>query len=105
METKRNLLQKLFYNPRGVRSKQKIYEQTNHLNSTITIKHVKEWYDQHVEATRYYGSSNSVVAPHANYEFQIDVFFISDVENNKYKDRHGLHRYLYSSRFDSSDQN
>ena len=25
------------------------------------------------------------MAPHANYEYQIDLFFITDLENQKYK--------------------
>ena len=37
-----------------------------------------------LKKTRYY-NSNSFVAPHANYEYQIDLFFITDLENQIYK--------------------
>ena len=37
-----------------------------------------------MKKTRYHGS-NSFVAPHANYEYQIDFFFITDLEKHKYK--------------------
>ena len=51
------------------------------MNPTITTTYFNDWYDQLVEATRYYGQNNSFVAPHPNYEFQVDLFFISDLEN------------------------
>ena len=35
-----------------------------------------------MKKTRYY-RTNSCVAPHANYEYQIDLFFITDLENQK----------------------
>ena len=49
------------------------------------MKDVKEWYSQNVEKTRYYGGKNSFVAPNAYYEYQIDLFFITDLEKQSYK--------------------
>ena len=49
------------------------------------MKLVKEWFNKNIEKTRYYGGKNSFVAPHANYEYQIDLCFITDLENQTYK--------------------
>ena len=48
------------------------------------MKDVKEWYAHHIEKTRYYGT-NSFIAPNANYEYQSDLCFISELENQIYK--------------------
>ena len=78
------LLKKLYFNPSGYQSKQNLYKEAKLRDPTITTKFVNEWYDIFNEKTRYY-KKNSFVAPHANYEYQIDLFFITDLENQKYK--------------------
>ena len=80
-----NLLKKLYFDPSGYQSKQNLYKEARKQDKTITMKFVNEWYDIFNEKTRYYGSKNSSVAPHANYEYQIDLFFIPDLENQKFK--------------------
>ena len=79
------ILNKLYFDPSGFQSQQRLYKEAKQKDNTITMKDVKEWYSQNVEKTRYYGGSNSFVAPHANYEYQIDLFFITDLENQSYK--------------------
>ena len=80
-----NLLKKLYYDPSGYQSKQNLYKEAKKQDPTISIRFVNEWYDMVNEKSRYYGGKNSFVAPHANYEYQIDLFFITDLENQKYK--------------------
>ena len=81
---KTDLLSKLYYDPSGFQSQQRLYKDAKQKDKTITMKDVKEWYSQNVEKTRYYGT-NSFVAPHAHYEYQIDLFFITDLDNQQYK--------------------
>lgn len=85
MESKEQLLSKLYYDPSGFQSQQKLYEQARKLDRSITMKEVRDWHQRNIERTRYYGGTNSFVAPHAHYEYQIDMFFISDLENQKFK--------------------
>jgi len=81
---KHALLNKLYFDPSGFQSQQRLYKEAKLKDKTITMKDVKEWYSQNVEKTRYYGT-NSFVAPHAHYEYQIDLFFITDLDNQQYK--------------------
>ena len=38
-----------------------------------------------MKKTRYYGSKNSFVAPHAHYEYQIDLFFLAHLKTQKFR--------------------
>ena len=79
------LLLKLHYAPSGFMSLQKLYNEAKEQDKTIKIKDVKEWYEKNIEKTRYYGGKNSFIAPHAYYEYQVDLFFLSDLENQKFR--------------------
>ena len=79
------LLKKLYYDPSGFMSLQNLYKEAKKQDKSIKIKDVNEWYEKNNEKTRYYGGKNSFIAPHAHYEYQIDLFFISDLENQKFK--------------------
>ena len=85
MESKKELLNKIFFDPSGYQSQQQLYKDARKLNHSITMREVKDWYSQNVERTRYFGGKNSFIAPHANYEYQIDLFFVSDLENQKFR--------------------
>ena len=54
----------------------------------ITLELVKGWLKQNVEPTRQVGGAkNSYVAPHAHFEYQADLFFVTDIQfkNQDYK--------------------
>ena len=68
------LLNKLYFDPSGFQSQQKMFQEARKIDKSITLKDVKNWYEKNVNKTRYYGGKNSF-APHANYEYQIDLFF------------------------------
>ena len=72
---KHALLNKLYFDPSGFQSQQRLYKEAKQKYNTITMKDVKEWYANNIEKTRYYGT-NSFIAPRANYEHQIDVFLL-----------------------------
>ena len=46
-------------------------------NPSIKQSDVKEWFEQHVKKKTNVKAQNSFVAPHAYYDFQIDLFFIT----------------------------
>ena len=68
------LLNKLYFDPSGFQSQQKLFQEARKIDKSITLKDVKNWYEKNVNKTRYYGGKNSFVAPHPNYEYQIDLF-------------------------------
>ena len=77
MESKNELLlKKLYYDPSGFQSQQRLYQDAKKIDKTIKINEVKDWYEKNVNKTRYYGGKNSFVAPRPNYEYQIDLFFL-----------------------------
>jgi len=85
MEQKNKLLNKLYFDQAGFQSQQKLYKEAKTIDNTITMNYVKEWFSNNIEKTRYYGGKKSFVAPNANYEYQIDFFFFTDLENQIYK--------------------
>ena len=84
MESKNKLLNKLYYDEAGFSSIQNLYKEAKQIDKSISLAFVKEWHNNNVGKSRYYGGKNSFVAPGANYEYQVDLFFISDLENQKY---------------------
>ena len=61
-----------------------MFQEARKTDKTVTLTYVKDWYEKNVNKTRYYGGKNSFVAPHANYEYQSDLFLNSDLENQKF---------------------
>jgi hypothetical protein len=79
------ILRKIYFDPAGFMSMQRLYKEAKEKDKTITMNIVKEWYDNNIEKTRQGGRTNSFIAPHAKYEYQLDLFFINDLENQKFK--------------------
>ena len=80
--TQEELLKRLYFDPSGFMSVQKLYKEAKQQDKAITQKIVKDWYDKNVGKTKYKGT-NSFVAPEAHYEYQIDLFFINDLKNRR----------------------
>ena len=51
------------------------------------MQDVKDWFSENIERKTQLSGYNSFVAPEANYEYQLDFFFISpkDLKNQEYK--------------------
>ena len=54
-------------------------------DNTITYDDVKKWFDKSFVRKTNLGGFNSYVAQHPNEEYQMDLFFINDLENQEYK--------------------
>ena len=46
---------------------------------------MKKFFRENVEQKKQLKGYNSFIAPYPNYEFQIDLFFVNDVDNQNYK--------------------
>jgi hypothetical protein len=55
------------------------------IDKSITLDNVKHWFNENVEKKTQLKGINSFVAPHPYYEYQFDLFFINDLENQKFK--------------------
>ncbi len=51
----------------------------------ITLKYVQNWFSNTLEATKQPGGTNSFVAQEAHFEYQVDLFFINDLEDQKFR--------------------
>jgi hypothetical protein len=85
MSDRDETLRKIYFDPAGFQSLARLFKEAKQKDKSITMAFVKQWYEKNVEKTKYTGGTNSFVAPHAKYEYQLDLFFINDLENQKYK--------------------
>ena len=83
--TKEDLLNKLHYDHSGFSSIQNLYKEAKQKDKSITLNFVQDWYKNNVGVKRQPGGTNSFVAPMPYYEYQVDLFFINDLENQTYK--------------------
>lgn len=85
MTSKEDTISKIYYDVGGFGSIRQTFEDAKKKNNTITLDDVKEFFRTNVEKKNKAYGFNSFVAPKAYYEYQVDLFFINDLENQKYK--------------------
>ena len=51
----------------------------------MTMSNINEFFRKNVDQKRKPVGSNSFVAPYSAYAYQMDLFFINDLENQKFK--------------------
>ena len=74
----------MIYNDRaGFGSKSRTLAEARKKDKTITMEDVNKYFQKSVEQKRKPRGENSFIAPHAFYEFQIDLFFINDLPKQK----------------------
>ena len=84
-EEKDKVINDIYFEESGYGSVKTTYADARLKNKNITLKYVKEWFSKNVGNKKQPGGTNSFVAPGAFYEFQIDLFFINDLEEQKFK--------------------
>ena len=85
MTEKEDIIKKVYYDKSGFNSKKITLEDSKKRDKTITKKDIDDFFDKYVERKKNLKGYNSFVAPEANYEYQIDLMFFSDLENQKFK--------------------
>ena len=83
--SKSEIISKIYNDPSGFGSVKKTLDEAKQIDKTITIDDVKNWFSKNVEKKNQLKGMNSFVAPHPYYEYQLDVFFINDLEDQKVK--------------------
>ncbi len=83
-EEKDKIISGIYYNESGYGSIKTTYSDARLKNNKITLKYVQEWFRTNVGNKAQPGGTNSFIAPHAYYEYQIDLFRIKDLKNQKY---------------------
>ena len=83
--SKNEIISKIYNDPSGFGSINKTLDEAKQVDKSITIDDVKDWFRKNVEKKNQLKGMNSFVAPHPYYEYQLDLFFINDLENQKVK--------------------
>ena len=82
---KNEIISKIYNDPAGFSSIKTTFDDAKKQDKTITIDDVKLWFSKNVEKKNQLKGMNSFVAPHPYYEYQLDLLFINDLENQKVK--------------------
>ena len=81
------VISSIYYDRSGYGSIQTTFKDAKQKDKTITLQNVRDRFSKNIERKIQLSGYNSFVAPHSFYEFQIDLFFITnnDFKNQKFK--------------------
>ena len=82
---KDDIISKVYYDRSGFGSKNRTLEETREKDITITMSDINECFRKNVDQKRKPVGSNSFVASHSAYEYQMDLFFINDLQDQKFR--------------------
>ena len=83
--SKQEIISNIYYDKSGFGSKQRTLKEAKEKDKTITMRDIEEFFRKNVEQKKQLRGFNSFISPHPYFEFQIDLFFINDLENQKFK--------------------
>ena len=83
MSDKDKIISEIYYDQAGFGSIATTYKDAKKKDASITMQDVKEWFQENVERKKRLSGYNSFIAPDINFEYQLDLFFISknDLDN------------------------
>ena len=84
---KQKIINDIYFDRSGFGSRATTLKDARERDKSITTEDVEEFFGKNVEEKRKPRGENSFVAPHAHFEYQVDLFFISknDLENQKFR--------------------
>ena len=91
MSDKQQIISDIYNDPSGFGSKAVTLADARKKDKTITMDDVNQFFSKNVEVKKLPRGQNSFVAPNANYQYQLDLFFMGKEDfENKQKTRNGL---------------
>ena len=85
MSDKQKIINDVYFDKAGFGSKQRTLSEAREKDKTITMGDIIRWFRANVEQKRKPIGQNSFVAPHSAYEYQMDLFFINDLDEQKFR--------------------
>ena len=84
-DNKQKIISDIYNDPAGFGPKQTTLVDARKKDKSITMNDVNEFFRKNVEVKKLPRGQNSFVAPHAGYEYQVDLFFIGkkDMKDKK----------------------
>ena len=86
MDKKDEIIKRIYTDPAGFGSVLNTLKEVNKIDPSITKKDVKQWIENNTRRKTNLKGYNSYVPPAPKYEYQIDLFFMSDLKNEEYQD-------------------
>ena len=83
--SKQDIIAKIYFNESGYGSKQRTLKESREKDKSIRMTDIEEFFRKNVEQKKQLRGFNSFVSPHPYYEFQVDLFFINDLEKQNYR--------------------
>ena len=80
MTDKNELISKIYFDKSGYSSIKTTLDDARKIDKSININDVKQFFNNNVEKKSNLKGDNSFIAPHPNYEYQADLFFIPNDE-------------------------
>ena len=82
---KNKIISDIYFARRGFGSQAVTFKDAKAKDKSITMADVKAWFEKNIDRKKPMSGFNSFIAPHAHYEYQIDLFFITnnDLKNQK----------------------
>ena len=86
MANKTEILKSIYYDRSGYGSILNTYKEAKSKDKSITLSDTNKFFEEYVnKKDRQVKGYNSFVAPRAFYEYEVDLFFINDLQNQKNK--------------------
>ena len=82
---KNSIINDIYFDRAGFGSKKQTLKDAREKDKTITMADVDKFFRENVEQKKQIRGKNSFIAPEPFYEFQFDLFFINDLENQKFR--------------------
>ena len=98
-EQEMRIIAKVYRGADGGKSAYKTYLDAKTIEPGITLNLVKRWFKQNVEPKTQVWGKNSYVAPHAFFEYQVDLFFVTPKQFKNQKFTIGLSMIDVFSKF------
>ena len=83
--SKDEVIKKVYYDPSGFSSRKNTLESARKRDKTITKADVDNFMLKNTERKTQLRGYNSFIAPYPKYEYQLDLFFINDLPEQKIK--------------------
>ena len=77
---KDSIIEKIYTDPAGFASIAQTLKEVNKIDPSITKEDVKHWIDKNTHRRNNLSGYNSYIPPGPNYEYQIDLFQMSDLK-------------------------
>ena len=79
--SKQEIINKIYHDQAGFQSVQNTYKDAHKKDKSITLKDVQDWFNKNVNRKTQLKGYNSYIANNKQQEYQIDLFFVQDLEN------------------------